>query len=65
MRQTLHTTRQLWMANTVGTPERLFEEHKAVFLAIKNKDKKASRQLMYDHLIKVESEIEKFYDYEQ
>jgi GntR family transcriptional repressor for pyruvate dehydrogenase complex len=65
MRQTLRTTRQLWMANTVGTPERLFEEHRAIYLAIQNKDKKVSRQLMYDHLIKVELEIEKFYHYEQ
>ena len=64
MSQVLRTTRQLWIANTAGTPLRLFEEHQSIYLAVKSKNKKIARQLMYDHLIKVEQEIGKFYHYE-
>lgn len=65
MSKTLQTTRQLWIVNTAGTPERLLEEHMAIYLAVKTNNKKIARQLMYDHLIKVEQELDKFYQYEE
>ncbi|MGF7184396.1 GntR family transcriptional repressor for pyruvate dehydrogenase complex [Desulfitispora alkaliphila] len=57
MNQTLKTTRQLWISNTDGTAERLYEEHRAIYMAIKNKHIEKARQIMYEHLIKVEQEL--------
>ncbi|KKM11164.1 GntR family transcriptional regulator [Clostridiales bacterium PH28_bin88] len=61
MYQTLATTRRLWMTNTAGTPQRLFEEHKSIYLAIKDRDKAKARELMYQHLWKVETELARIY----
>ncbi|HUW63159.1 MAG TPA: FadR/GntR family transcriptional regulator [Spirochaetia bacterium] len=59
MNQTLKTTRQLWMSSTAGTPLRLFEEHKLICGAIKGRAKQKARELMYQHLWKVEIEMER------
>ncbi|MGI6448785.1 MAG: FadR/GntR family transcriptional regulator [Desulfitobacteriia bacterium] len=53
--QTLHVTRALWLNS--GTTERLFEEHKDILLAIADQDGGKARQLMYEHLVKVENEL--------
>lgn len=55
--QTLHVTRALWLNS--GSTERLFEEHKEIYLAIAAKDNVTARQLMYDHLVKVEKELKR------
>lgn len=59
MNQTLKATRQLWMSSTAGTPLRLFEEHKLIYEAIKGRSKLKARELMYQHLWKVELELER------
>jgi len=59
MNQTLKTTRQLWMASTAGTPARLYEEHRLICAAIRERAKQKARQLMYQHLWKVEIELER------
>jgi GntR family transcriptional repressor for pyruvate dehydrogenase complex len=53
--QTLHVTRRLWLNS--GSTQRLFEEHKEIYLAIAARDNETARQLMYEHLIKVEREL--------
>lgn len=55
--QTLHVTRALWLNS--GSPQRLCEEHREIYLAIEAKDNAKARQLMYSHLIKVESALKK------
>lgn len=52
---TLHVTRALWLNS--GSTQRLFEEHREIYLAIAARDNETSRQLMYEHLIKVEREL--------
>ena len=59
MNQTLKTTRQLWMSSTAGTPLRLFEEHKLICGAIRDRVKQKARELMYQHLWKVEIGLER------
>ncbi|MDQ0286186.1 GntR family transcriptional repressor for pyruvate dehydrogenase complex [Desulfofundulus luciae] len=53
MQRVLRTARmQLYM--TPGTPQRLLNEHKAIFLAIKEGRDQDARRAMFDHLDKVE-----------
>ncbi|WP_366923564.1 FadR family transcriptional regulator [Metallumcola ferriviriculae] len=59
MNQTLRTSRELWMSRRKETPDRLLEEHKAMFLAVKKGDSPKARKLMYDHLKSVEEELAK------
>jgi DNA-binding FadR family transcriptional regulator len=58
--QTLHVTRALWLHS--GSTERLFEEHKEIYLAIAAKDNITARQFMYEHLIKVEKELRRLHE---
>jgi len=60
MGQTLQVTRALWMAATAGTTHRLFEEHCDIYGAIKSQDSEKARKLTYEHLQKVELELEKY-----
>ncbi|MGO0122622.1 FadR/GntR family transcriptional regulator [Desulfothermobacter acidiphilus] len=55
--QTLRVTRALWLSATAGTTQRLFEEHREIFLAVAAHDKVRARDLMYQHLWKVEVEL--------
>ncbi len=58
--QTLHVTRALWMrSSNAGTTRQLFEEHRELYLAICEQDNAKSRKLMYEHLIRVETELRK------
>jgi GntR family transcriptional repressor for pyruvate dehydrogenase complex len=54
---TLHTTRALWLSASAGTVSQLFEQHRAIYEAVKTGDQLASRELMYDHLAKVEKRL--------
>ncbi|HHV65969.1 MAG TPA: FadR family transcriptional regulator [Peptococcaceae bacterium] len=60
--QTLHVTRALWLHS--GSTERLFEEHKEIYLAIAAEDNAKARQLMYEHLVKIEKELKKLREIE-
>ncbi|MEA4901473.1 FadR/GntR family transcriptional regulator [Desulfitobacterium sp.] len=60
MGQTLQVTRALWLAATAGTTLRLFEEHRDIYYAIQSQDSEKARNLMYQHLRKVELELEKY-----
>lgn len=41
------------------TPEKLFQEHLAIFQAIKNRDAEQAQKLMLDHLVGVENHLAK------
>lgn len=56
MRQTLKTSRQRLYASH-GTPERLYQEHEAIFQAIVKHDSKAARNSMYRHLLGVQNQM--------
>lgn len=55
--QTLKVTRALWLSATSGTTRRLFEEHRDIYLAVAAQDRSRARELMYQHLWKVEVEL--------
>ncbi|ACX51711.1 GntR domain protein [Ammonifex degensii KC4] len=55
--QTLRITRALWLSATAGTTQRLFEEHREIYLAVAARDKFRAREIMYQHLWKVEVEL--------
>lgn len=59
MSQTLHVTRALWLNS--GSTERLFEEHKEIYLAIAARDNATARRLMYEHLLKVDRELRRMH----
>ncbi|MCL6611777.1 MAG: FadR family transcriptional regulator [Peptococcaceae bacterium] len=61
MNQTLSVTRRLWISGTSGTARRLFEEHRDIYEAISAGDKDKAREIMYQHLHKVETELEKIH----
>lgn len=65
MNQTLHITRKLWFSSTSGTPERLYEEHKEIYQAIRNGDSRKAKEIMADHLHKVVAELMRIYRVEE
>jgi len=59
--QTLKVTRTLWMMSSQeGTTQQLFEEHKEVYLAVVNGENEKARSLMYEHLSKVEQQLQRY-----
>jgi len=57
MGQTLRVTRALWLSATAGTARRLFEEHRDIYRAVRERDKERARDIMYKHLWRVEVEL--------
>lgn len=59
--QTLQVTRTLWLLSSqAGTTRQLFEEHNAIYLAVRNKENEKARALMYEHLSKVEQQLQRY-----
>ncbi|MEW6424471.1 MAG: FadR/GntR family transcriptional regulator [Bacillota bacterium] len=61
MHHTLRITRNLWMTPVPGTPQRLYEEHRQIYQAVSRRNKDAARKLMYRHLTKVATELERIH----
>lgn len=59
MNQTLRITRNLWL--TSSTPQRLLEEHRQIYQAIKSKNGRKARKIMSLHIQKVLKELERIY----
>lgn len=57
MNQNLRATRKLWLSSTSGTTRRLYEEHRDIYNAISSGDKEKAREIVYQQLYKVESEL--------
>lgn len=61
MTATMQETRRLWFYSKETTAERLYREHKQIYTAIEEKDSEKAGQLMFDHLLKVEAVLIKYY----
>lgn len=59
MHKTLKSSR-IKLYEDMSTPEKLYEEHKLIYEAIKNHAVESARQLMLDHLVGVENYLAKY-----
>ncbi|MGO4886689.1 FadR/GntR family transcriptional regulator [Anaerobacillus sp. MEB173] len=57
---TMRETRRLWLYSEQTTSERLYQEHKLIFEAVKKQDGPLAQQLMLDHLVEVEKVLMKY-----
>jgi GntR family transcriptional regulator, transcriptional repressor for pyruvate dehydrogenase complex len=58
--ETIRETRRLWLFSEQITVDRLYEEHRKIFEAIKDKDGEKARALMLVHLENVEGVLNKY-----
>lgn len=58
--ETIRETRRLWLFSEQITVDRLYEEHKKIYEAIKDKDGEKARELMLVHLENVEGVLNKY-----
>jgi GntR family transcriptional regulator, transcriptional repressor for pyruvate dehydrogenase complex len=61
MAETMKETRRLWLFSKQTTMERLYEEHLAIFEAIRDQDEEKARKNMLTHLENVEEILQKYY----
>jgi len=61
MGETMKETRRVWLFSKQTTVERLYEEHKEIYEAIKEQDEEKARKLMLVHLENVEAILQKFF----
>jgi len=54
MIRTMKETRRIWLYETEKSIQKIYDEHKLIFEAIKNEDEEAAAKNMYDHLKGVE-----------
>ena len=54
MIRTMRETRRLWLYETQKSIEKIYEEHKLIYKAIKNKDEDEATKNMLSHLKEVE-----------
>lgn len=64
MNQALHVTRKMWLSSTSGTPQRLYEEHREIYQAVKAGDSLKAREIMTTHLRKILAEMERIHQLE-
>lgn len=61
MVETMKETRRLWLFSKQTTMERLFEEHLAIFEAIRDQDEEKARREMLAHLENVEEILQNYF----
>ncbi|MFP5111053.1 FadR/GntR family transcriptional regulator [Bacillaceae bacterium C204] len=61
MGETMKETRRVWLFSKQTTVERLYEEHKEIYEAIKEQDEEKARKLMHVHLENVEAILQKYF----
>lgn len=61
MGETMKETRRVWLFSKQTTIERLYEEHKAIYEAIKDQDEERARNFMSIHLENVEAILQKYF----
>lgn len=57
MQESMREARQLFLYSNEEKMKQLYDEHYAIFLAIKNKDSKLAYQKMLEHIVGVEVEL--------
>ena len=61
MGETMKETRRVWLFSKQTTVERLYEEHKDIYEAIKEQDEERARKCMLVHLENVEAVLQKYF----
>jgi GntR family transcriptional regulator, transcriptional repressor for pyruvate dehydrogenase complex len=61
MGETMKETRRVWLFSKQTTVERLYEEHKDIYEAIKEQDEEKARKFMLVHLDNVEAILQKYF----
>lgn len=61
MGETMKETRRVWLFSKETTMERLYEEHKDIYEAIKEQDEEKARKFMLVHLENVEAILQKYF----
>ncbi|MEH7501747.1 FadR/GntR family transcriptional regulator [Neobacillus drentensis] len=61
MGETMKETRRVWLFSKQTTMERLYEEHKDIYEAIKEQDEEKARKFMLVHLENVEAILQKYF----
>lgn len=61
MGETMKETRRVWLFSKQITVERLYDEHKAIYEAIKEQDEEKARKFMLIHLENVEAILQKYF----
>lgn len=61
MGETMKETRRVWLFSKKTTVERLYEEHKEIYEAIKEQDEEKARNLMLVHLENVEAVLHQYF----
>lgn len=57
MQESMREARQLFLYSNEEKMKKLYDEHYAIYLAIKNKDSKAAYEKMLEHIVGVEVEL--------
>ena len=61
MGETMKETRRVWLFSKQTTVEQLYEEHKDIYEAIRDKDEEKARKFMLIHLENVEAVLQKYF----
>ncbi|WP_026695316.1 FadR/GntR family transcriptional regulator [Peribacillus kribbensis] len=59
MAETIKETRDLWLFSKQATADRLYEEHAAIYNAIKEQNPEKARSIMHQHIENVENVLHK------
>ncbi len=62
MGETMKETRRLWLYSKQTTTDRLYEEHYAIYEAIKEQNAEEARRVMLSHIENVETILHKYMD---
>ncbi|GAB7388864.1 L-lactate utilization/bacilysin biosynthesis transcriptional regulator LutR [Bacillaceae bacterium] len=61
MGETMRETRRIWLFSRQTTVERLYQEHRAIFEALRQRDVNEAQQRMLTHLVQVEEVLTKYF----
>ena len=62
MIETMRETRRIWIFSKKTTSEKLYDEHKQIFLAIKQQNEELAEHTMLSHLSNVEKILMQYFD---
>ncbi|WP_043928469.1 FCD domain-containing protein [Bacillus haynesii] len=60
--ETMRETRKIWLFSKNTTVKRLYEEHEAIYQAVKEKDGQKAEQAMHNHLTNVEQVLASYFE---
>lgn len=60
--ETMRETRKIWLFSKKTTVKRLYEEHEAIYRAVKEQNGKKAEQAMLEHLTNVETVLASYFE---